>query len=104
MGHGHHGGRLVAEVLVIEIQGPNGKEVPQDRVGLTTADFSLAGEEHEVHLSFPIKLEAPKDPEHELLLQTLSKLWVNLSSSRSLGLAVTPAVVTETAFRMGLSS
>ena len=25
VGHGHHGGRLVAEVLVIEIQGPNGK-------------------------------------------------------------------------------
>ena len=61
-GQGHHGGRLVAEVLVIGLEGPDGQEVPQDLVGLTTTDFSSMGEEHEVNLSFPIKLEAPKNP------------------------------------------
>ena len=65
-GQGHHGGRLVAEVLVIRLEGPDGQEVPQDVVGLTTTDFPLMGEEHELHLSFPIKLEAPRDPEPPL--------------------------------------
>ena len=37
--------------------------MPQDFVGLATADVSLMGEEQEVQLSFPVKLEAPKDAE-----------------------------------------
>ena len=55
--------RLVAEVLVIGFEGPDGQELPQDPVGLATADLSLLGEEHEVQFSFPVKLEAPKDAE-----------------------------------------
>ena len=59
----HHRGALVAEVLVVGPEGPDGQELPQDFVGFATADFSLMGEEHEVQLSFAVKLEAPKDAE-----------------------------------------
>ena len=59
----HHRGALVAEVLVIGFESPDGQELPQDLVGFATADFSLMGEEHEVQLSLPVKLEAPKDAE-----------------------------------------
>ena len=57
----HHRGALVAEVLVVGPEGPDGQELPQDFVGFATADLSLMGEEHEVQLSLPVKLEDPKD-------------------------------------------
>ena len=57
----HHRGALVAELLVVGPDGPDGQELPQDFVGFATADFSLMGEEHEVQLSLPVKLEDPKD-------------------------------------------
>ena len=57
----HHRGALVAEVLVVGFDGPDGQELPQDFVGLATADVNLMGEEHEVQLSLPVKLEDPKD-------------------------------------------
>ena len=57
----HHRGALVAEVLVVGPEGPDGQELPQDFVGFATADISLMGEEHEVQLSLPVKLEDPKD-------------------------------------------
>ena len=56
-----HRGALVAEVLVVGFEGPDGQELPQDFVGFATADVSLMGEEHVVQLSLPVKLEAPKD-------------------------------------------
>ena len=59
----HHRGALVAEVLVVGPDGPDGQELPQDLDGFATADLSLMGEEHEVQLSLPVKLEAPKDAE-----------------------------------------
>ena len=57
----HHRSALVAEVLVNGFEGPDGQELPQDLVGFATADVSLMGQEHEVQLSLPVKLEAPKD-------------------------------------------
>ena len=57
----HHRGALVAEVLVVGLEGPDGQELPEDLVGFAAADLSLMGEEHEVQLSLPVKLEDPKD-------------------------------------------
>ena len=57
----HHRSALVAEVLVIGFEGPDGQELPQDLVGFATPDLSLMGEEHEVQLNLPVKLEDPKD-------------------------------------------
>ena len=57
----HHRGALVAEVIVVGLEGPDGQELPQDFVGFATADLSLMGEEHEVQLSLPVKLEPPND-------------------------------------------
>ena len=57
----HHRGALVAELLVVGPDGPDGQELPQDFVGLATADFALMGEEHDVQCCLPVKLEDPKD-------------------------------------------
>ena len=57
----HHRCALVAELLVIGPDGPDGQELPQDFVGLATADFALMGEEHDVQCCLPVKLEAPTD-------------------------------------------
>ena len=57
----HHRGALVAELLVIGPDGPDGQELPHDFVGLATADFALMCEEHDVQCCLPVKLEDPKD-------------------------------------------
>ena len=57
----HHRGALVAEVLVVGLEGPDGQELPEDLVGFAAADLSLMGEEHEVQLSLRVKLEDTKD-------------------------------------------
>ena len=66
----HHGGALVAELLVGPLDGPEGHELPEDLVGLAPAHAALVGQQHEVEGGFAVQLEDPKygQPEREGLI------------------------------------
>ena len=57
----HHGGALVAELLVGPLDGPDGQELPEDLVGLAPAHSALVGQQHDVQGCLAVQLEDPKD-------------------------------------------
>ena len=57
----HHRGALVAELLVVGPDGPDGQELPQDFVGFAPAHYALMGQQHDVQGCLAVQLEDPKD-------------------------------------------